>query len=62
MEDQLRKALDELLHNGYVEIVGFDKDGEMLYQITPAGEQYLKAGLQVLNFNERFGFRPEQLN
>jgi hypothetical protein len=34
MEDQINEALVNLIQKGLVEIVGIDKDGELLYQIA----------------------------
>ena len=34
MEDQINEALAGLIQKGLVEIVGINKDGELLYQIA----------------------------
>ena len=34
MEDQINEALVNLIQKGLVEIVGINKDGELLYQIA----------------------------
>lgn len=42
MMEAIKEALEELLLRGYIEIVGIDKDGEWLYQATPAGIDFYK--------------------
>ena len=34
MEDQINEALVNLIQKGLVEIVGINKDGELLYQLA----------------------------
>jgi hypothetical protein len=60
--EEMHDALEWLLYKGYVEMIGFDKDGEMLYQITPTGERYLSAGIRAMDYIDRFQIRPEQMN
>jgi len=64
MEDfnPMDDALDWLLEMKYVEMAGFDEYGELLYQITPAGEIYLADALKYQQMHELFVFKPEQMN
>jgi hypothetical protein len=43
-------------------MAGFDEYGELLYQITPAGEVYLADALKYQQMHELFVFKPEQMN
>ena len=39
---EVQKALDEMLKNGEVKIVGYNENGEALYEITKKGKKKLK--------------------
>lgn len=39
---EAQKALDEMLESGEVQIVGYNEDGEALYEITKKGKKKLK--------------------
>lgn len=39
---EAQKALDEMLESGEVQIVGYNEDGEALYEITKKGKEKIK--------------------
>lgn len=39
---ETQKALDKMLESGEVQIVGYNEDGEALYEITKKGKKKLK--------------------
>lgn len=39
---EVQKVLDEMLKNGEVKIVGYNENGEALYEITKKGKKKLK--------------------
>ena len=39
---ETQKVLDQMLESGEVQIVGFNEDGEALYEITKKGRKKLK--------------------
>ena len=39
---ETQKALDKMLETGEVKIVGYNEDGEALYEITKTGKKKLK--------------------
>ena len=63
---EVEEALKELVDQGYVEFVGFDENGEFLYQLTDAGRARYEDAIDIYEEYEArsalFNIDPEQLN
>jgi len=63
---EVEEAIKELIDQGYVEFVGFDEDGEFLYQLTDAGRARYENAIDIYEEYEArsalFNIEPEQLN
>ena len=63
---EVEEALKELVDQGYVEFVGFDENGEFLYQMTDAGRDRYENAIDIYEEYEAscdlFNIDPAQLN
>ena len=63
---EVEEALKELVDQGYVEFVGFDENGEFLYQLTDAGRARYENAIDIYEEYEArsalFNIDPAQLN
>jgi DNA-binding PadR family transcriptional regulator len=63
---EVDEAIKELMNEGYIEFVGFDKNGEFLYQLTEAGRARYENAIDIYEEYEArsalFNIDPEQLN
>ena len=63
---EVDEAIKELMNEGYIEFVGFDENGEFLYQLTDAGRARYENAIDIYEEYEArsalFNIDPEQLN
>ena len=63
---EVDEAIKELMNEGYIEFVGFDENGEFLYQLTEAGRARYENAIDIYEEYEArsalFNIDPEQLN
>ena len=63
---EVDEAIKELMNEGYIEFVGFDENGEFLYQLTDAGRARYEDAIDIYEEYEArsalFNIDPEQLN
>jgi len=63
---EIEEAIQDLISQGLVEVVGFDANGEFLYQLTEKGHQRFEDAEALYNQYERrsalFNIDPASLN
>ena len=63
---EIEETLKELVDEGYVEFVGFDENGEFLYQLTEEGRARYENAVEIYEEYEArsalFNIEPERLN